>query len=444
MEATPLTYQQTLDYLFAQLPMFSRIGSAAIKKDLTNTLKLCEALGQPQQQFKSVHIAGTNGKGSTSHMLAAVFQRAGYKTGLYTSPHLVDFRERIRINGKEIPEQFVIDFVAKHKALIEEVMPSFFEITVAMAFMTFAAEEVDIAIIETGLGGRLDSTNVITPVLSIITNISYDHTDLLGDTLTQIAKEKAGIIKPGIPVIIGESDDETERVFFETSVHTGSTVYYADTLWDIVKTKTEDGLQHYKTVHKGSLKIIDLWTDMLGSYQQHNIKTVLTATELLGALGWKLLLEDAFDALANVKGLSGLRGRWEVLQTSPLVVADVAHNAAGLAEMLQQWTQVPANQKIVILGFVKDKDVRTALAQFPADNIYYCTNASIPRALPAEDLHAMAVEAGLNAAIFSSVEAAVHTAIANSRTEDAVLITGSFFIVGEALQALADPKKDIA
>lgn len=444
METPALTYQQTLDYLFALLPMFSRIGSAAIKKDLTNTLKFCAALGQPQEQFKSVHIAGTNGKGSTSHMLAAVFQKAGYKTGLYTSPHLVDFRERIRINGQEIPEQFVIDFVAKHKSVIEEIMPSFFEITVAMAFAAFATEGVDIAIIETGLGGRLDSTNVITPVLSVITNISYDHTDMLGDTLPAIAKEKAGIIKPGVPVIIGESDDETERVFFETSIRTGSTVYYADTLWDVVKTKQEDGLQHYKTVHKGSLKIIDLWTDMLGSYQQHNIKTVLTATELLGALGWKLQLEDAFDALANVKGLSGLRGRWEVLQTAPLVVADVAHNPAGLAEMLQQWNQVPANQKHIVLGFVKDKDVRAALATFPTDNIYYCTNAAIPRALPAEELHTLAVDAGLNAAVFESVTAAVTAAVANSRPEDAVLVTGSFFIVGEALQVFSNNKKDMA
>lgn len=424
--------------------MFSRIGSAAIKKDLTNTLKLCEALGQPQEKFKSIHIAGTNGKGSTSHMLSAVLQKAGYKTGLYTSPHLVDFRERIRINGKEIPEQFVIDFVAKNKAVIEEIEPSFFEITVAMAFEAFAMEEVDIAIIETGLGGRLDSTNVITPVLSIITNISYDHMDMLGDTLAAIAKEKAGIIKPGVPVIVGESLDETEKVFFETSVKAGSTVYYADTLWDMVKTRKEEGLQHYKTVHKGSLKIIDLWTDMLGSYQQHNIKTVLTATELLGALGWKLLLEDAFDALAQVKKLSGLRGRWEVMQQEPLVVADVAHNPAGLTEVLKQWEQVQAAQKHVVLGFVKDKDVKTALLQFPKDNIYYCTNASIPRALPAADLLDMAVAAGLNSTLFPSVADAVHTAIVNSRPEDAVLITGSFFIVGEAMEALAGKKEGAA
>ena len=436
MDTTALSYQETLDYIFAKLPMFSRIGSAALKADLTNTTKLCEALGQPHEKFKSIHIAGTNGKGSTSHMLAAVFQESGYKTGLYTSPHLIDFRERIRINGQVVSEQFVIDFVAKTRHLIEEIEPSFFEITVAMAFVAFAEQEVDIAIIETGLGGRLDSTNIITPELSIITNISYDHVDLLGNTLAEIAKEKAGIIKQGVPVIIGESIDETEGVFFETAHHKGTSIYYADTLWDVVKTRTEPGLQHYKTVHKGSLKIIDLWTDMLGAYQQHNIKTVLTATELLGALGWKLSLENAFDALAKVKKLTGLRGRWDVLQQQPFIVADVAHNPAGLSEVLKQWNNVTAAKKHVIIGFVKDKDVATALSHFPKDNIYYCTQASIPRALPFDDLEALAVNAGLNATAYPTVAEAFEAAKNAMADEDALLITGSFFILGEAMQAL--------
>ena len=432
---TTVTYQQTLDYLFSRLPMFSRIGSAAIKKDLTNTLKLCEALGNPHQKFKSIHIAGTNGKGSISHMLAAVFQQSGYKTGLYTSPHLVDFRERIRINGKEIPEQFVIDFVHTHKALIEEVAPSFFEITVAMAFEAFAEEQVDIAIIETGLGGRLDSTNVIIPELSVISNISLDHTDMLGHTLTEIAREKAGIIKPGVPVVVGQSHDETDKVFFETALKGGSTVYYADSLWDIVKTTPEDHFQHYKTVHKGSLKIIDLKTDMLGSYQQHNIKTVLTAVELMGALGWQVSLEKAFEALVHVKPLTGMRGRWDIWQTTPLIVADVAHNPAGLQEVLKQWNAVTAAQKHIVIGFVRDKDVPAALALFPGDNIYYCTNAAIPRALPAAELNDLAITAGLQSKSFETVAGAVAAAVKNMGADDALLITGSFFIVGEAMDA---------
>jgi dihydrofolate synthase/folylpolyglutamate synthase len=429
-------YRQTLDYLYAQLPMFSRIGSAAIKKDLTNILELCEALGHPEKKFKSIHIAGTNGKGSTSHMLAAVFQHSGYKTGLYTSPHLVDFRERIRINGQEITEDFVVRFVAQHREAIEAIQPSFFEITVAMAFAAFAAEEVDIAVIETGLGGRLDSTNVIMPELSLITNISYDHTDMLGNTLPAIAREKAGIIKPGVPVIIGESDDETDRVFFEVATNAGSTIYRADELWDTVRTgPAEGGLQHYKAVHKGSLKIMELRTDLLGSYQQHNIKTILTATELLATLGWKLSLEKAMDALEQVKAATGLQGRWDVWQQAPFIVADVAHNPVGLQEVLAQWKAVPAQKKIVILGFVKDKNVPAALALFPKDAVYYCTNADIPRALPAAELTQLARESGLEAKEWPSVTAAYEQAVAALDDCDALLVTGSFFIVGEAMTA---------
>lgn len=432
----PDAYQQTLDYLYEQLPMFSRIGSAAIKKDLTNTQKLCEALGNPQLHFKSVHIAGTNGKGSTSHMLAAVFQQSGYKTGLYTSPHLVDFRERIRINGEEISMQEVIDFVAAHKTIIEEIQPSFFEITVVMAFVAFAKAAVDIAIIETGLGGRLDSTNVVVPELSIITNISLDHTDMLGGTRPEIAREKAGIIKKGVPVIIGESDDETDPVFFEVAMLAGSTIYRADDLWDIVKTTgVELGLQGYKAVHKGSLKIMDLQTDLLGTYQHHNIKAVLTATELLTALGWKLSLENAMDALEFVKQKTGLRGRWDVWQAEPFIVADVAHNPAGLKEVLEQWQQVKAVHKHIVLGFVKDKDVPAALALFPKDAIFYCTNAAIPRALPADELLVFANNEGLNAVAYHSVDEAMAAAKAAMNTDDALLITGSFFVVGEAMSS---------
>ena len=307
-------YSQTLSYLYERLPMFSRIGKAALKPDLTNTIKLCSALGDPQNKFRSVHIAGTNGKGSTSHGLAAVLKQAGYKTGLYTSPHLIDFRERIRINGVPVTWEWVVDFVAKNKGLIEEIQPSFFEITVAMAFEAFAEQQVDIAIIETGLGGRLDSTNIITPLLSIITNISYDHKDLLGNTLAEIAAEKAGIIKPNVPTVIGEQHDETERVFFEHSVHKHSSLHHAQSLWGMVRVKQDARYQYYKAVNNARRDMYDLKTDLLGNYQQHNIKTILTASELLSHQGFNLSTASTISALANVKGTTGLRGRWDRLR----------------------------------------------------------------------------------------------------------------------------------
>jgi len=426
-------YKQTLDYLYERLPMFSRIGKAALKPDLTNTLKLCGALGNPQEKFKSVHIAGTNGKGSTSHALAAVLQDAGYKTGLYTSPHLIDFRERIIINGKEVSEEWVVDFVTKHKALIEEVNPSFFEITVAMAFNYFAEENVDIAVIETGLGGRLDSTNIITPLLSIITNISYDHKDLLGNTLAEIAGEKAGIIKPNVPVIIGEQNDETERVFFEHSVHKQAPMYYAQSIWGMVRIKQDSKYQYYKAVNNAKLEMYDLHTDLLGNYQQHNIKTVLTATEILSHKGFSLTVPATINALANVKKTTGLRGRWELMQEKPTIICDVAHNPAGLQEVLQQWQHVDATTKHIVLGFVKDKDVTEALSLLPKDAVYYFCNANIQRALPADELRNAAAKCGISGNAYATVTGAVLAAKDNMKSTDALLITGSFFIVGEAL-----------
>ncbi len=427
-------YQQTLDYLYAKLPMFSRIGKAALKPDLTNTIKLCAALGDPQTKFKSVHIAGTNGKGSTSHALAAVFQNAGYKTGLYTSPHLADFRERIRINGAPVSREWVVNFVQTNKGLIEDTEPSFFEITVAMAFAAFAAEQVDIAIIETGLGGRLDSTNVITPLLSVITNISYDHKDLLGNTLAEIASEKAGIIKMGVPVVIGEQREETDRVFFEYSIHMHSTLHYAQTLWGIVRTGGDARYQYYKVVNNGNRTMHDLRTDLQGNYQQHNIKTVLTAVELLSHQGFNINIDTAITALGHVKTATGLHGRWEWLQEQPPVICDVAHNPAGLAEVLSQFSGVrPEGKKHIVLGFVKDKDVADALALFPKDANYYFCNAQIERALPANDLRDIATSAGLQGDSYPSVAKAVAAALSAQSADDALLITGSFFIVGEAL-----------
>lgn len=428
-----VTYKETLDYLFGRLPMFSRIGKAALKPDLTNTIKLCSALGDPQYKFKSVHIAGTNGKGSTSHSLAAVFQDAGYKTGLYTSPHLVDFRERIRINGVPVSEQWVVDFVAKHKLLIEEVDPSFFEITVAMAFQAFADEGVDMAIIETGLGGRLDSTNVITPELSIITNISFDHKDLLGDTLAKIAGEKAGIMKPGVPVVIGEQHNETDKVFFEHSVLGKSPLYYAQSHWDMVRIKQDARYQYYKAVNRVKEEMVNVQTDLKGNYQQHNIKTVLTAVELLSFKGYKLNVAAAAKALQYVKATTGLMGRWDWLQEHPAVICDVAHNPAGLTYVFEQWQQVPAKTKHIVIGFVRDKDVDEALRMFPKDAAYYFCNAAIPRALPVAELAAMAEAAGLKGNSYTTVANAVEAAMSNMSDDDALLITGSFFIVGEAI-----------
>lgn len=430
-------YEKTLNYLYEKLPMFSRQGAAALKPNLDNTIKMCELLGNPHNQFKSIHIAGTNGKGSTSHMLAAILQECGYKVGLYTSPHLVDFRERIRINGAMVGKQWVVDFVDKYTTNIEEIEPSFFEITVAMAFAYFAEEKVDYAIIETGLGGRLDSTNVITPILSVITNISYDHTDLLGKTLPEIAGEKAGIIKHKVPVVIGQQHTETERVFFEKSVHMQSTVYYADAMWDLVRTGSTPSLQYYKVVNRAMREMHDLTSDLPGSYQYYNIKTVLAAVDVLRAnQGMDIPFANVQRALSKVKKLTGLFGRWDVLQDKPLIIADVGHNIAGITEVTNQWKNVVADNKHIVIGFVKDKDIDNVLQLLPKDNTYYFCNANIIRALPASELKKRAEVVGLQGEMYVSVADAVSAARNAIGQNDAVLITGSFFIVGEAIEYL--------
>lgn len=435
-------YQQTLDYLYAQLPVFSKYGKRAIKVGLENIRLLCEALNNPQDKFKSIHIAGTNGKGSTSHMLAAVLQEAGYKTGLYTSPHLVHFGERIKINGKELDQQWVINFVAKHKALFTQIEPSFFEVTVAMAFQYFAEQDCDIAVIETGLGGRLDSTNIITPILSIITNISYDHMDVLGETLAKIAEEKAGIIKQGIPFIVGERQKETEQVFFEHSIHKQCNNFYADAQWALVKVKQDENCQYLKAVKLAAQEMYDLQTDLLGAYQLHNIKTALTAAEVLNSMGLRTNIETTLTALSRVKKLTGLRGRWEKLQQQPLIIADVGHNKAGVKEVMNQWQMVKAATKHIVVGFVKDKDVKAALMEFPKNSLFYFCNAQIPRALPAKELEAIAQEINLAGTTYTTVAEAVKAAKENLGNDDALLITGSFFVVGEALNFLEGKNND--
>lgn len=428
-----MTYEETIDYLYAHLPMFSRIGSAAYKKDLHNTIELCSALNNPHTKFKSIHIAGTNGKGSTSHMLAAILQEAGYKTGLYTSPHLKDFRERIKINGEMVSKDFVTTFVEKTKALTQSIEPSFFELTVAMAFEYFAQEQVDFAVIETGLGGRLDSTNVITPVLSIITNIGYDHMNILGDTLEKIAYEKAGIIKPGVPVVVGEYNNETKQVFINKVTETKSALFFSQdgfTVSNIVSST------YHLTcdVSGASGEPGERYTlDLNGLYQIKNLRTVLCAVGVLLQSGYNIPEEAEKLALANVKKITGLHGRWEVIGEDPLVVLDVAHNEDGIKHLLWHLSVIQSHIKKVhlVTGMVKDKEVDKVLALLPKDAEYYFTNAHIPRALPAADLQKRAAAFELRGNIFEDVNKAIDNAKQHASPNDLILVCGSVFLIGE-------------
>ncbi len=424
-----MNYQQTVDYLFEKLPMFSRIGPAAFKKDLTNTLALCEFLGNPQQRFTSIHIAGTNGKGSTSHMLAAILQTAGYKTGLYTSPHLKDFRERIKINGAWCDESFVTGFIQKIQPLIDTIEPSFFEITVAMAFDYFASQEVDIAVIEVGLGGRFDSTNIITPIMSVITNIGWDHMNMLGDSLDKIAFEKAGIIKKGIPVVIGEVIPETRPVFEKAAGE--SEIFYA-----AVRSYISDWkYQHHAlevTVTDKALDIHNTYQlDLTGLYQTRNLLTVLEVCHQLHQMGWRTDKEVAMKALPQVKKLTGLQGRWEVIREQPSVILDVGHNADGIRQIRQQLEVTDYHHLHIILGFVKDKDLGNILPLFPQLATYYFTQAAIPRAMEAAELQQLAVKEGLEGKCYANVNEALQQALAMAHTNDLILVCGSVFLVGE-------------
>lgn len=430
------TYSDCIDYLFHQFPQFSKYGQSAIKVGLDNIYKLCEALGNPQNKFKSIHIAGTNGKGSTAHMLSAIFQNAGYKTGLYTSPHILDFSERIKLNGSNIDANWVLQFVNKNYNLFQELKPSFFEVTVAMAFSYFESMQCDIAIIETGLGGRLDSTNIIQPILSVITNISLDHTDILGHNIEAIAQEKAGIIKEKTPFVIGERQKETELVFLEHSMKKNAVCFYADAQWALVRTKQDEQYQYLKAIKLATQEHYDFKCDLLGNYQWRNIATVLCCVEVLITQQWALSIPQSLETLAHTKTLSGLRGRWELFQKKPKIILDVAHNPAGLKYVLEQWKLVQAENKHIVIGFVKDKDVRTALTLFPKDNYYYCCAAQIPRALDSTELSILAQEAQLNAQAFPSVADATKAAKKNLKENDALLICGSFFILAEAVHFL--------
>lgn len=436
-----MTYQQTIDYLYSQLPMYSRIGAAAYKEDLHNTIALCKALDDPHTKFKSIHIAGTNGKGSTSHMLAAILQQAGYKTGLYTSPHLKDFRERIKIDGEMVSEDFVIDFVERTKKVSEEIKPSFFELTVAMAFDFFEKEKVDIAVIETGLGGRLDSTNIITPLLSIITNIGYDHMDILGDTLEKIAAEKAGIIKPGVPVVIGEYLPETKKVFVDKALQCKAPIFFAQDGYAVSNVKySMQLLSCYVTgIDQNATEYFEL--DLNGLYQTKNIRTVLCAEGILMYLGFNISNEAEKTALKNVKKLTGLYGRWDVISTNPTIILDVAHNEDGIKQLLHQLSVVSGESSGVsgkaqvvhfVIGMVKDKDVSKVLSLLPKQATYYFTNAHIDRALPHKDLQEKAKAFELHGESFDDVNEAIKAAKLNAAADDIILVCGSVFLVAEA------------
>lgn len=425
-----MTYQQTLDYLVTKLPLFSKIGAAAYKKDITNTVLLCRAAGDPQNKIKTIHVAGTNGKGSVSHMLAAIFQQCGYKTGLYTSPHLKDFRERIKINGKFIEEAFVISFVEKMKNVSEQINPSFFELTVVMALQYFADKNVDIAIIETGLGGRLDSTNVITPELSIITNIGYDHINILGDTLEKIAFEKAGIIKLNVPVIIGEALPDTKNIFVEKAKQCNAKIIFSEEKFNITNSILNNNLE-VEVFEKAKNKKENYILDLNGIYQQKNLITVLAAIDELNKSGFNLEKENINIALSSVKKNTGLHGRWDVIHHMPMIALDVAHNEDGIKQLLQQISLYNYNNLHIVFGLVKDKDANKILSLLPKKANYYFTKAQIPRALPEDELIETATIHNLQGEKYPEVNEALKAAITKASKEDLIIVCGSVFLVGE-------------
>jgi dihydrofolate synthase / folylpolyglutamate synthase len=427
-----MTYQQTIDYLYSQLPMFSRIGSAAYKEDLHNTIALCNSIGNPQKNFKTIHIAGTNGKGSTSHMLAAILQSGGYKTGLYTSPHIKDFRERIRVNGQMIKEEAVVEFVARTKATSDEINPSFFELTVAMAFDYFAAEQCDFAVIETGLGGLLDSTNIITPILSVITNIGYDHQHILGNTLQEIATQKAGIIKENVPVVIGETLPDTKQIFIDTANKKNAEIFFAEDLFVTESINFKENILECTVSETMTCKNKTVKLGLTGLYQAKNICTVLESIEQLKNIGINISESALHNGLLHVKEMTGLRGRWDILQQNPTIITDVAHNKDGIKQVLHQLQFYYRNSNVhFVLGFVKDKDVVEVLALFPKNARYYFTNAHIPRAMPVAELAEKAASVALVGKSFDNVNLAIVEAKANATANDVIMICGSFFVIAE-------------
>ena len=429
-----MTYKETLNWLFDQLPMYQRQGKAAYKADLNNTFELDHYFNHPHKKFKSIHVAGTNGKGSVSHMIASVLQESGYKVGLYTSPHLKDFRERIKINGEMISEEFVVDFVHQHQSKFEEIKPSFFEMTVAMAFDYFAEKMIDVAVVEVGMGGRLDSTNIITPEISVITNIGLDHTAFLGNTLTEIAREKAGIIKENVPVVIGETHHETKRTFIEKSEEKNTKIYFADQDYRVDYSMLSMDHKQIFNIYNGNKNVYpELKLDLLGSYQAKNCITALKSIDLLTE-NFRLISSDAiYKGMANVINNTGLNGRWQILNSKPLTVCDTGHNKEGLAFVMEQIAQTAHKKLHFVFGVVDDKNLDQILGLLPKDAIYYFTNADIPRALDRNLLKGKAKKHQLEGDTYETVQTALENAKKNAGDNDLIFIGGSTFVVAEVV-----------
>lgn len=424
-----MDYPETLKYLYTQMPEYQRIGHLAYKPGLDNSLRLDAIFNHPHRRYKTIHVGGTNGKGSTSHLLAAILQQSGYKVGLYTSPHLVDFRERIRVNGEVVPKKYVVDFVKKYREQFEPIMPSFFELTMEMAFLYFAEQEVDVAVIEVGLGGRLDSTNIISPDLCIITNIGFDHMQYLGDTLPKIAAEKAGIIKAHTPVVIGEmGHTEVAQVFTDKAQSVNAPIVFSEIYMNnFVAARGESGWLFQADGYP------DLMGELKGPAQDKNARTVLTAVEVLLETGYDIPREAVYKGFANVITITGLMGRWQQLQSSPKIICDIAHNAHGLRYIAEQLRSEKFDRLHIVFGMVNDKDVKSVLALLPEDALYYFTKASVERALNEKMLAQQAAGFGLHGATYNSVSSAVTAAKENADKNDLIFIGGSSFIVADAL-----------
>lgn len=425
-----MTYQETLDFLFNALPMFQRVGAAAYRNDLNNTHAICAHLGNPEHSLKCVHVAGTNGKGSTSHSICSVLMEAGYKVGLYTSPHLKIFTERIKINGADIPEKEVVDFVEDNKAFLEELKPSFFEMTVGMAFWFFAKEKVDIAVIEVGMGGRLDSTNVVMPEVSVITNIGFDHMQFLGNTLPLIAGEKAGIIKHNIPVVISQKQEETFSVFQSKAHEMQAPIYFAE---DFIKVKrsgiSSSGRRVFEIIEQDEKSLIEI--DLHGNYQEKNLAGILQTLKILKNLGWKIDESAVKNGLSHIVSNTGLKGRWQILGYHPLTICDTGHNEDGIRLIIEQIIEQKFNNLFMVIGMVNDKDVSKVLSMLPKNAWYIFCQATIPRAMDAEELSKKAFEAGLNGEIVKDVNQAIEKAKKSASKEDLIFIGGSTFVVAE-------------
>jgi dihydrofolate synthase/folylpolyglutamate synthase len=431
------SYDKACSWLFSQLPMYQRQGKAAYKDNLENTEKLDNYFKHPHNNFQSIHVGGTNGKGSVSHMLASILQKAGYKVGLYTSPHLLDFRERIKVNGQMIPKKEVVEWVNQHEVFLQELQPSFFEMTVAMAFDYFSRREVDIAVIEVGMGGRLDSTNILSPILSIITNISSDHTEFLGNTLELIASEKAGIIKDRVPLLIGEERKETFPVFESQAKKKNSPLYSAQRFFQIpYSVVTDEGNQYFSVKNNRATVYPGLKTDLSGIIQRKNLPIVLQSVEILRRTRITITEEDVYEGLAKVKGLSGLHARWEILGRDPMLVVDTAHNQAGIRELVKQLAEIRYRNLHVIFGVVNDKVIDHVLRLLPGEGQYYFTQAKIPRALDHKILGAKGAFYGLQGGLFETVPEAIEAAREAAGSEDLILIAGSTFVVAEAMEII--------